>query len=350
MDVSNFVLLIVGLAALIIVIISFFAARRGYGAEEQKKRFNELQQQFVNHLMNQTSVLAETIGKVREDSTEAIGKSFQSTQKNLAESLAKGREEVELKLQQLIKETADMRSSSEKMMEIGRDIRQLSEILEGPKSRGVFGEFQLELLLKDAIPADKFKLQYKIGEGVVDAAVLLKDRTLCIDSKFPKDNLIKANEAEAGSKEKEDFIKQFKSDVRKHAKSIGKKYIIPQKTLDFAIMFIPSEQVFQEITADSAFHKELMDMNIVSASPNFLYIYLQSLAIGFRGMAVEARAGEIIHAISELKVRFDKFGETYRLAGKHMENATKQYFESEKLMDKLEHTLDDLKMGGTGNP
>ena len=350
------VVLIIGLAALIAGIV-LFVKSKSTADPGKTAQTDELVRQLSSQMQEQTARLVETIGRVREESKSAIGLSFTETQKNLAESLSLGRKELSdslaksqkflsERLETLIKETADMRSASSTMLEIGKDIKQLSTILDNPKSRGGFGEFQLEVMLENAIPVDRYRVQYKIGSNMVDAALLLKDNVLCIDSKFPMANLKKHYEEKNGREPGEGkFLTEFYRDVKTRAKEIRERYIAPPQTLDFAIMFVPSESVFMEIVANRELHEKLMGMRVIPASPNFLYVYFQALAIGFRGMAVEERAAEIIRAISELKVRFENFSDSYRLVGTHLDNAVKKYSESEKKMGKVESSLDTMHMG-----
>lgn len=318
-----------------------------------------LMQQTLNaQLIDQTKTLLETITRVREESRAAITSGFGDTQGKLAESMQHGRKEIadslgksqELlteRLEKLIKETADLKAASGRMVEIGGDIRNLNQILEGSKSRGSYGEWQMELLLKQAVPGDRLRFQHKVGEGIVDAAVLLEDRVLCIDSKFPAANLVKYYEAAPGP-ERDRCLSQFHADVRKRAKEISTRYIVPRVTLDFAIMFVPAEGVFLEIVGNHELHQALMDLRVVPASPNFLFVYFQALAVGFRGMAVEKQAQEIIHAILDLQVNFQKFQETFDVLGKHIGNAHAQFDKANVQAAKIAGTLDNLKLGQTG--
>ncbi len=357
MDLSE-VLLIAGVAG-IAGIIAYALGKNSAPPDPGVKQDIALMQQTLNaQLIDQTKTLLETITRVREESRAAISSGFGDTQGKLAESMQHGRKEIadslgatqkllSERLEKLIKETADLKSASNRMVEIGGDIRSLNQILEGSKSRGSFGEWQMELLLKQAVPADRLRLQYKVGDGIVDAAVLLEDRILCIDSKFPLANLVKHYGAVPGP-EREKFLAQFHADVRKRAREISTKYIVPEVTLDFAIMFVPAEGVFLEIVGNPELHQSLTDNRVVPASPNFLFVYFQALAVGFRGMAVEKRAQEIIHAILDLQKGFEKFQETFDVLGKHIGNAHAQFDNANAQAVKIAGTLDNLKLGQTG--
>jgi len=349
------------LAATVVVgAVFYMLGRAGSGASREDS--GNLHKMLNERLMEQTQRLIETIGRAREESKDAIGVGLSDTQKKLSESLSLGRMELAERLEKnqthlaerlenLVRETAEIKAASGRMLEIGGDIRSLSQILEGPKSRGGWGEFQLELLLKQAIPADRYAIQYEVEAGkVADAAILFKDAVLCIDSKFPLANLQKYYDMKEPSPEKDKLLALFYSDVKNRGKEISKKYIVPPKTLGFAVMFIPAESVFLEIISNVDIHRSLMDMRVVPASPNFLYVYFQALAVGFAGMAVEARAKEMIGVISDLKVNFEKFQDIYATLGRHITDAGNTFGRSEKQVARISQTLDNLRLGQAEPP
>ncbi|MBI3794572.1 MAG: DNA recombination protein RmuC [Nitrospinae bacterium] len=344
-------------AAVVAVVGAVFYFIGRSSSEKRGGSDADLQKTLNDRLMEQTQRLVETIGRAREESKSAIGDGLGDAQKKLSESLSAGRTEVSERLERtqkmlserlesLARETSEIKSASVRLLEIGGDIRNLSQILEGPKGRGGFGEFQLELLLKQAVPADRYVLQYEVENGkVADAAILFKDSVLCIDSKFPLANLQKYYDTKEPSVEKEKLLSLFYSDVKNRGKEISNKYVAPPKTLGFAVMFIPAESVFLEIISNVDLHKSLMDMRVVPASPNFLYVYFQALAIGFAGMAVEARAKEMLDAFSDLKVNFEKFQDGFATLGRHIGDAANTYVKSEKQAAKISQTLDNLRLG-----
>jgi len=293
-------------------------------------------------LQEQTIRLLKTFDETKVENRNAINTGLLETQKYLGESLAKSQMEVSDRLKSLMKETGQIQSASVSMLEVARDVKRLNMILEGPKSRGNFGEAQLEEILTDLLPVSKFEKQYKVGEGRVDFAVLFKDRVLCIDSKFPSSNLMRFLESSGDDKER--FKKAFYSDVKKHAADIQKKYVAPSVTLDFAIMYLPSETAFLEVLSDPEVHGAIKGMKVIPASPNFLFAYIQAIAMGFRGLAVAERADEIIREIDQMKTGFDKMRKSFETMGTHMDNAMKQYHETWKQVGKYGASLDSLKV------
>ena len=122
-------------------------------------------------------------------------------------------------------------------------------------------------------------MQYEIDNNKkVDAVIFLEQAILCIDSKFPLENFQKALSAQTEF-ERNNFLKQFAKDVKKHIDDIKSKYIIPRKTFDFAMMFIPAENVYYEILVNSELHNYALQNRVIPVSPNTLYAYLQALAL-----------------------------------------------------------------------
>ena len=142
----------------------------------------------------------------------------------------------------------DVEKEVGQMSEIGRSMRELQDFLKSPKLRGNIGEQVLKDLIAQMFPKSSFHLQYEFKSGEkVDAAIQTDAGILPIDSKFPMENyqkMVKATEKQ----EREIFEKDFVRDVKKHIDAISKKYILPSEgTMDFALMYIPSESVYYEI-------------------------------------------------------------------------------------------------------
>src|SRR5258708_10782925 len=134
------------------------------------------------------------------------------------------------------------------MSEIGRSMKDLQEFLQSPKLRGNIGEQVLKELLGQSLPKNSFNLQYEFKSGVkVDAAIKTAAGIVPIDSKFPMENFRRMSN-EKGEQDRKVAAKSFEQDVRKHIDDIAKKYILTDEgTIDYALMYIPSEAVYYEI-------------------------------------------------------------------------------------------------------
>ena len=225
--------------------------------------------------------LAETLARVSATLEQKFDNLMQTNDKRLDEI----REKVESKLKEtitenskvfsdVIKNIGELKSTNDRIVEISKDINQLSRILSSPKLRGNFGEFELQNMLSQILPMQHYQMQYDIGNGfVVDAVIFLENMLLCIDSKFPLENFRKAINSDDESRTKT-FLRLFSKDVKKHIDDIRFKYIIPTKTFDFAFMFIPAENVYYQIFLDDELHHYALDNKVIPVSPNSLYAYL----------------------------------------------------------------------------
>ena len=138
--------------------------------------------------------------------------------------------------------------ATRRMEQVGRDIAGLEQILRAPKMRGGFGEMLLERLLAEILPADAYRLQHGFRSGdKVDAAVVVAGRLVPVDSKFPLENFRRMLE-EPDEERRRQARRAFLKDVRSRVDEIAKKYIVPDEgTFDFALMYIPAENVYYEV-------------------------------------------------------------------------------------------------------
>jgi DNA recombination protein RmuC len=249
------------------------------------------------------------------------------------------------------KNIGELSESSRRIFEVGKDIATLQEILQPPKLRGGLGEQFLGELLSQILPPEFFTLQYPFSSGErVDAVIRLGERLVPIDSKFPLDNFKRIIECKT-EEEKKVSQKAFSRDVKKHIDDIASKYILPQeKTYDFALLYIPAENVYYEtITKDEAFGEEKGILNyalkkkVIPVSPNSFFAYLQVIVLGLRGLKIEKDAHRILDSLSGLNKELDAFQSDFQLVGKHIANAMNKYEEARRRLDKFGFKLEQIE-------
>ncbi len=206
--------------------------------------------------------------------------------------------------------------------QIGPDIRRLSETLASPKMRGNFGEEMLENMLGQILPKGNFKIQHRFKNGeTVDAMIMIGDKILSIDSKFSMENFRLMKEAKTDDAA-ESLKKAFLKDVKKRVDEICKKYILPQEnTFDFALMYVPSEAMYQEIIEVADIIEYCRGKSVIPVSPNTMYIYLRNIMLSLRGQEINKKAEEILKMIGGIKVESDKFAKNLDVLGTHIKNA-----------------------------
>ncbi len=259
---------------------------------------------------------------------KSMQSSLESTNKTLNDALSKSSSNMVKTLQEN-KAAAVIRDVGKEvgqMSEIGRSMQELQDFLKSPKLRGNIGEQVLKDLISQMFPKNSFHLQYQFKSGErVDAAIKTDAGILSIDSKFPMENFQKMVKAKT-EKEKEDFRKELVRDVKKHVDAISKKYILPDEgTMDFALMYLPSESVFYELANMQDIIEYARKGRVYIVSPNTLYAHLQTILLSFEGRKIEARSRQVLRLLRALQIDYDKVAETMGVLGKHINNASSQF-------------------------
>jgi len=237
----------------------------------------------------------------------------------------------------------ELSKATEQVFSVGKDISSLQDILRAPKLRGNLGELFLGELLSQVLPSNHFTLQHQFKSNeVVDAMIYLGPAMVPVDSKFPLENFRRHIES-TDPEDKKRYRRKFRSDVKKHINQIASKYIVPDEgTYDFALMYIPAENVYYEtIIKDVSFGdeeslcNEALAKRVIPVSPNSFYAYLQVIVLGFKGLRIEKSAQEILRRLQGLNGDFNRFREEYDVLGKHIVNTRGKYEETTKRLNRL---------------
>ena len=208
------------------------------------------------------------------------------------------------------------------MSEIGRGIKDMQEFLRSPKIRGNIGEQVLKELLAQMLPKQSFNFQYTFKSGEkVDAVIKTTAGMIPIDSKFPMENFRKMTGAESEA-EKKVFEKQFVRDVKIHLDTISKKYILTEEgTIDYALMYIPSEAVYYEIVNNPKLFDHASSKRVLPVSPTTFYAYMRAILMSFEGQKIETKAREILAAIRAVQKDYNKVEDNLSKLQRHLNNA-----------------------------
>ena len=301
----------------------------------------QLSQSLDSSTRSMQSQLGQLLGDVRQrlkENAEVLGQ----TQQNLGERL----DHAARMVGSVQRSLGSLEEANRKIYEVGKDIASLQDILRAPKLRGGLGEFLLEDLLGQILPPQHFSTQYGFRSGEkVDAVVKLGGSLVPVDAKFPLENFKRLLET-SGDEERKRARRQFVADVRKHVDVIAAKYILPDEgTYDFALMYIPAENVYYEtiIKDETADDRSLshyaLEKRVIPVSPNSFYAYLQAIVLGLKGMTIEHRAKEILNYLSRLQGDFDKFRDEFMLAGKHLSHAQTSFQNAERRLEQFAQRL-----------
>jgi len=269
-----------------------------------------------------------------------MNQSLQESNKNLTQNLGNAANifgTVEEKLGRL-------EETNRQIYEISKDISSLQSLLRAPKFRGEIGETLLENLLSEVLPKEFFELQYRFkNSDTVDAVIKLADKLVPVDAKFPLENFQRLLVA-VSQEEKQSYRKKFIGDVKSRIDEIASKYILPQEdTYDFALMYIPAENVYYEIIVKENLLSYALQKKIIPVSPNTFYAYLQIICLGLKGLKIEENAKEILKNLSGLTNEIDKLKEDFELLGSHLNNASRKYDDSHRRIDRLSDKLINIQ-------
>ncbi|WP_397601413.1 DNA recombination protein RmuC [Silvanigrella sp.] len=227
------------------------------------------------------------------------------------------------------------------MQRMATEVNNLQKVLGNIKTRGIFGEEQLDRILSDFLTPEQFERNVKTKKGsnaIVEFAVKLPgnedDKTplwLPIDSKFPIEDYQRIIEStELGNTEDtKNSIKQLELKIKLFAKEIKGKYIDPPYTTDFGILFLPTEGLYSEVLRINGLQENLRrEHNVVITGPSTLVALLNSLQMGFRTLAVEKRSNEIRKLLGTIKKDFNRFGELLEKTQEKLDEASKQIGEA----------------------
>lgn len=208
------------------------------------------------------------------------------------------------------------------MSEIGRGMKELQDFLRSPKLRGNIGEHILKELLVQMLPKQQFHLQYSFSSGViVDAAIKTSNGIIPIDSKFPLENFRKIVAAK-DEKTRESSRRDFVNDVRKHVRDISSKYILTEEgTIDYALMYIPSEAVYYEVVNEPKLFDYAGEQRVLPVSPTTFYAFLKAILMSFEGQKIEQKAKQILAALRAMEKDYGEVNNNLVTLQRHLNNA-----------------------------
>ena len=335
------------------------AKQLGDGATEQFRRFGLIQESVNNTLQanreetnNQLRAFQEQIDnrmsavqRANVENIEKINLTLENKIKSLQESNEKRLEQMQGVVDEKLQKTLETRLAQSfelvskqldsvqqglgEMKNLAADAKSLKNALTNVKERGTYGEVRLEKLLSDILAPNQYEVNIEIDNNKrVEFAIKLpgNDDTpllLPIDSKFPIEDYNRLIDSE-DKQTIDDARKALAQKMRVFAKEIYDKYILPPKTTDFALMFLPTEGLYAEVVQNAALFEELRDkykVTVVGATT--LSAFLASLQMGFKTLAIEQRSQEVWDTLRAVKSEFEKFGDMLDKAHKQIQTADK---------------------------
>lgn len=305
--------------------------------EEQNNQLHTFGEQVDSRLASVQRTNAENI--------EKINATLESKMNTLQESNEKRLEQIQGVVDEKLQKTLETRLAQSfelvnkqlesvgqglgEMKALAADAKSLKNALTNVKERGTYGEVRLEKLLSDILAPNQYEMNVEITDGKrVEFAIKLPGNDdvpllLPIDSKFPIEDynrLLDADDKQAIDEARRSLTLK----IRSFAKEIHDKYIVPPRTTDFALMFLPTEGLYAEVVQNVALFEELRDKyKITAVGATTLSAFLASLQMGFKTLAIEQRSQEVWDTLRAVKSEFIKFGDLLDKAQKQIQTADK---------------------------
>ena len=313
-----------GMAALRQALAEELARSRGEGAEQQQRaaealgaRLSELTQRNEQRIGEMRATLDQQLRALQEDNAAKLEKMRETVDEKLQSTLTT-RLDSSFKL--VSERLEQVQRGLGEMQQLATGVGDLKRVLTNVKTRGTWGEVQLDNLLEQTLVPEQYARSVRVrpdSAEAVDFAVRLPGRGsgdapvwLPIDCKFPREDYERLLDAQEQAEP--DLVRatgaQLEKAVRIQAKSICEKYIVPPHTTDFAVMFLPTEGLYAEVIRRPGLTDALQrDHRIVVAGPTTITALLNSLQMGFRTLAIEQRSSEVWKLLGAVKSEFGKF-------------------------------------------
>ena len=299
---------------------------------EQNRAEQEMIQTTLRHASAQLASSVELLTKTTDSRLEQIsGK--------VNERLEEGFKKTNETFVNVMERLATIDEAQKKIDGLTTNVVSLQELLGDKRSRGAFGEIQLEGLVRNIMPPSSFDFQFSLSNGMrADCILKLPAPTgaVAVDSKFPMENYHRMFQMDVGDADRTHAQRQFRADIRKHVDDISSKYIIAGETSDGAVMFVPAEAVFAEI---HAYHAEIVDYamqrRVWIVSPTTLMAVLNTARAVMKDVATREQVHIIKDELGKLGKDFSRFDERMRKLADHIrlahEDAEKVRISSDKI-------------------
>ncbi len=308
--------------------------------------------------------------KELSDNLQLIQKTVDTRVKSLQDDNSKKLEEMRLTVDEKLQKSVEERFNNSfkhisgqltqvyqglgEMRNLAHGVGDLKKVMEGVKTRGIYGEVQLGNIISDSLTKDQYleNTLTKAGSNDrVEFAIKMPGQgenqvLLPIDSKFPVENYARLIEAyDRGDKaEIEALRKALATDVKEQAKKIATKYLDPPATTDFGVMFVPTESLYAEILRIPGLFDEVRQkLNVTICSPSTLPVILSGLTMGFRTVAIEKRSAEVWQTLGAVKTQFSKFGDLLDATKKKLQETVNKIDSASTTSRQIERKLKSVE-------
>lgn len=340
-DILIIIAIVVGAACLVATIFVGLKVKNSSAAQNERW-LEEISRELIK--LEAASGEASRLVQAQEARINDLKRKLDDDLKYISDSTARGVENIRIMVEEKLSATLDGKLSQSysvinqqlekvyrgigEVNSLAASVTDIKKLFSNVKLRGTWGEVQLGALLSQMLAPNQYASSVKVdarSDGMVDFAVRLPSRDertvwLPIDSKFPIEEYARLVDA-ADREQANAALKRLAQAVKLQADSIASKYIFPPSTTDFAVMYLPLEGLYAEITKLPELDGYLRKRRVLACGPTNLSALLSTLQTGFKTVAIEKRSGELWQLLSAFKVQFDKFTAILEKTGKKLQEA-----------------------------
>jgi DNA recombination protein RmuC len=320
--------------------------------QELEEKHRAMLKDLHEGLTRQGDRLGEALGRSSEQLRAVVEGRLDQIGGKVAERLDQGFKNTNETFTNVMARLAVIDEAQKKLDGLTSNVVSLQQLLGDKRSRGAFGEVQLEALVRNILPPQAFAMQHTLPNGArADCVLRLPEPTgmVAVDSKFPLENYHRMLDPDATEPERMAAQRQFKADVKKHVDDIAAKYIVPGVTSDGAVMFVPAEAVFAEIHAR---HSDVVDYalgkRVWIVSPTTMMAVLNTARAVIKDVETRRQVHIIKDELGKLGREFTRFDERMRKLADHIrqahEDAERVHVTSQKISQRFAE-IESVELG-----
>lgn len=323
------------------------------------ERFGDLKEHIQKELNENSSKSYKSFDDFKEGLNKKISESFEALNMKIESQMQKINQKVEMRLDEgfektnktftsIVERLSKIDEAQKNIEKLSTDVVSLQNVLTDKKSRGTFGEVQLNQILQSIFgdKEDHYSLQHTLSNGkMVDALLHIPDPMgdLAVDSKFPLENYQRMVDRDSSEELRKVATRKFKTDLKKHIDDIAIKYIIPNETSDQAVMFIPAEAIFAEL---NAYHQDIIDYaqsrRVWLASPTTLMSMLTTVQILLKNIERDKYAKEIQEELIKLGTEFSRYQTRWDTLSKSIDRVSNSVKEIHTTSSKIGKRFEEI--------
>jgi DNA recombination protein RmuC len=316
------VTLLLFVAVLLLVFVAWEVAGLKPRESEVDRIHRELLENLRRELLDAKDKLHDGMGRNAESIQQRLEKTLELVNKQLSgmdDRIDKRVSEINQRLDAAAKLMSLVSKQYGTVEELSGAIKQLHEAFRAPKLRGGFGEKTLVDLVRQVLPIKSYVVQHTFRSGEkVDLLVKTADGAISIDAKFPLENYLKLTD----QPQDEETRRAFRTDVKKHIRDIAKKYILPDEgTLEFALMYMPSEALWHDIVNDAELADLAQSLHVFVLSPQSFYYFLNVIRLAYQSQQFEENAKQVLSLLRGIEQQSGKLGADLQILQRHLGNA-----------------------------